>query len=280
MASEIRDIEQKALTMTHLMLGMLLVPGSHLTMCCRAALGDGVNLPLLLLRLGRNRVSQAAARLVADLGDRTGPGTVHAVADLPPCELRALVLDLHDVEDPDFDAAARVAACAPAGGPSFAGTDEERREPSHVLPGSVISDPCAIICFATRRRPAQRLPQRLLAAAYDPSEARSLLDTLDAHRYTDGGIEPVVAPPGSRRWDALRRHRLVALGAGRSHRRYSGGTHLAGSAVGGARCRPRRPTAPDGDVDSPPSPRRRAGAACCPGRQYRARRSQPRARAD
>ena len=50
MASEIRDIDQQALTMTHLALGLLLVPGSHLETHCRAALGDGVNLPLLLLR--------------------------------------------------------------------------------------------------------------------------------------------------------------------------------------------------------------------------------------
>jgi hypothetical protein len=194
MASEIRDIEQQALTMTHLMLGLLLVPGSHLATCCRTALGDGVNLPLLLLRLGRNRVSQTAAQLVVNLGDRAGPGTVHSVADVPPCELRALALDLHDVEDPDFDAAARVAACASAVGPSFAAADEERREALARFTGIGHFGSLRNYLLCDPPSAGAAAAQRLLAAAYDPSEARSLLDTLDAHRYTDGGIEPVVAP--------------------------------------------------------------------------------------
>jgi CHAT domain len=235
MASDIRDIEQQALTMTHLMLGMLLVPGSYLATRCRAALGDGVNLPLVLLRLGRNRVSQAAARLAADLGDRAGPGRVHAVADLPPRELRALALDLHDVEDPDFDAAARVAACAPAVGPSFAGTDEERREALTRFTGLghfgslrnyLLCDPPSAGGAAGRR---------LLAAVYNPSEASSLLDRLDAHRYTDGGIEPVVAPQDP---DVGTRYAVTVslLSAQDDHTGdIRAATHLAGSAVGEAR---------------------------------------------
>lgn len=236
MASEIRDIEQQALTMTHLMLGLLLVPGSHLETCCRAALGDGVNLPLLLLRLGRNRVSQAAARLAADLGDRAGPGTVHAVADLPPRELRALVLDVHDVEDPEFDASARVAACAPSSGPSsFAGTNEERREALARFTGTGHFGSVRSYLLCNPPLAGAAAAQQLLAAAYDPSEARGLLDTLDAGRYTDGGIEPVVAPQDP---DVGTRY-AVAVSLLSVQDNHAGdiraATHLAGSAVGEAR---------------------------------------------
>lgn len=235
MASEIRDIEQQALTMTHLLLGFLLVPGSHLETCCRTVLGDGVNLPLLLLRLGRNRVSRAAARLAVNLGDRGGPGTVHAVADLPPRELRALVLDVHDVEAPDFDAAARIAACTPAAGLSFGCTPEERREALARFTGTghfgslrnyLLCDPPAVAAAAAKK---------LLVADYDPNEARSLLDTLDAHRNADGGIEPVVAPQDP---DVGTRYAVTVslLSVQDDHAGdIRAATHLAGSAVAEAR---------------------------------------------
>ncbi len=234
MASDIRDIEQRALTMTHLMLGLLLVPGSHLATCCRAALGDGVNLPLLLLRLGRNRVSQAVARLAVDLGDCAGPGTVHATADLPPRELRALVLDLHDVEDPDFEAAARAAASSPAG-PYFAGTNEERREALARFTGTGHFGSLRNFLLCKTTAAGAAAAHRLLVGSYDPSEARSLLDTLDAHRNTDGGIEPVVAPQNP---DVATRYAVTVslLSVQDDHAGdIRAAIHLAGSAVGEAR---------------------------------------------
>lgn len=235
MASDIRDIEQQALTMTHLALGLLLVPGSHLETRCRAALGDGVNLPLLLLRLGRNRVSHAAARLAVDLGDRGGPGTVHAIADLPPRDLRALVLDVHDVQDADFDAAARVAACAPTAGPPFAGTPEERHEALARFTGAGHFGSLRTYLLCDPPPAGAAAAQRLLAADYDPNEARDLLDTLDAHRYTDGGIEPLLAPQdpdvGTRYAGTVSLLSVQDDHAGDIR----AATHLAGSAVAEAR---------------------------------------------
>lgn len=194
MASHIRDIEQQALSMTHLALGMLLVPGSHLERCCRGTLGEGVNLALMLLRLGRNRVSHAAAQLVVNLGDLSANGDVHVVADLPPLELRALTLNVHNVEDADFDAAARLAACAPVAGQGLASLPEERIEALErfTVNGHFGSLRHYLLCDPTPEGAAAA--QRLLDADYDDTEVHSLLDTLDAHRYTDGGVVPLLVP--------------------------------------------------------------------------------------
>ena len=235
MAGEIRDIEQRALTMTHLALGMLLVRESYLETCCREALGEGVNLPLLLLRLGPNRVSHAAAQLVVDLGDRSGPGAVHPVADLPPRDLRALTLGVHDVEDPDFDAAERAAASAPAAGLPFTGTSEERREALARFAGVghfgslrsyILCDPPAASAAAA---------QRLLGTDYDPSEARGLLDTLEVDRNTNSEIELVLAPGDP---DVGTRYAVtVSLVSTQDNRAgdVRAATHLAGSAAAEAR---------------------------------------------